>query len=197
MPTSLVLKTRISNCFLNLCRLHTRMYVLFTFFPFSDSGCARMSLPFCLSEGGAALNTFLLPWPPPKTAVPLLRQLYRLSLSTIWTVLNSSARFDFQGSIYSLIHSWEYPDKQGIGCNIVSSNDSANFLLFLQLLRGQYSAQKIILSAAVAIQPFLGSDGTPMSNVSAFAEVLDHIGSPFTTFSILTHLFLTTSVQRL
>ncbi|KAF8271823.1 chitinase [Lactarius quietus] len=70
---------------------------------------------------------------------------------------------------------WEYPNKQGIGCNTISANDSANFLSFLQTLRSQDGAQDLIISAAVSITPFVGSSGTPMTNVSAFASVLDYI----------------------
>ncbi|KXN85555.1 Chitinase A1 [Leucoagaricus sp. SymC.cos] len=71
---------------------------------------------------------------------------------------------------------WEYPNKQGIGCNIISPQDSANFLLFLQELRGDPVGKKLYLSAAVSITPFMGPDGTPMSDVSAFATYLNHIG---------------------
>jgi len=70
---------------------------------------------------------------------------------------------------------WEYPAKQGIGCNVVSQNDTANFLLFLQKLRSMDGGQDIILSAAVAILPFIGPDGNPISDVSEFAKVLDYI----------------------
>ena len=77
----------------------------------------------------------------------------------------------------SQINSWEYPGKQGIGCNVVSANDSANLVSFLQTLRRQDGAQSLILSAAVATTPFVGSDGTPLSDVSGFADVLDYIGS--------------------
>ena len=82
----------------------------------------------------------------------------------------------------SQIHSWEYPGKPGIGCNVASANDSTNFLSFLQTLRGQDGAQNLILSAAVAVTPFVGSDGTPMSDVSGFAKVLDYIGTLSPTF---------------
>jgi chitinase len=81
-----------------------------------------------------------------------------------------------------MFHSWEYPGKQGIGCNVVSSDDSANFLLFLRTLRAQEGAQNIIVSAAVADSPFVGPDGTPLSNVSEFAKVLDYIGTLSPTF---------------
>ncbi|KIK70248.1 glycoside hydrolase family 18 protein [Collybiopsis luxurians FD-317 M1] len=70
---------------------------------------------------------------------------------------------------------WEYPGKQGIGCNTVSSADSANFLSFLQELRQDPTGENLILAAAVSITPFVGSDGEPMTDVSPFAKVLDHI----------------------
>ncbi|KAH9057927.1 chitinase [Lactarius deliciosus] len=70
---------------------------------------------------------------------------------------------------------WEYPNKQGIGCNVISTNDSANFLSFLQTLRGQDGAQNLIISAAVSVKPFVGSDGNPMTDVSGFAKVLNYI----------------------
>jgi chitinase len=76
----------------------------------------------------------------------------------------------------SQVHSWESPGNQGIGCNVVSANDSANFLSFLQVFRGQDGAQNLTLSAAVGVTPFLDSTGTPMSDVSGFAGVLDYIG---------------------
>jgi len=74
-------------------------------------------------------------------------------------------------------YSWEYPNKQGIGCNIISPQDSANFLQFLQQLRQDPIGKKLYLSAAVGITPFMGPDGTPMEDVSAFAEQLNHIGA--------------------
>lgn len=72
--------------------------------------------------------------------------------------------------------SWEYPNHQGIGCNTIAPDDSANFLLFLQQLRQDPVAANITLTAAVGQTPFAGSDGTPTADVSAFATVLNHIG---------------------
>jgi chitinase len=81
-----------------------------------------------------------------------------------------------------LFYSWEYPNRQGIGCNTISANDSANFLSFLQTLRSQEGANELLITAAVSIRTFVGSDGNPMTDVSAFAQVLDYIGSLFNTF---------------
>ena len=74
------------------------------------------------------------------------------------------------------VASWEYPNGSGLECNLVSSDDSANFLTFLQALRADPVGQNLILSAAVGMKPFNGSDGNPMTDVSAFAKVFDHIG---------------------
>jgi chitinase len=70
---------------------------------------------------------------------------------------------------------WEYPNKQGIGCNQISPNDTANFLSFLQKLRADPVGSNLTLSAAVGITPWNGPDGTPMTNVSEFSNYLDYI----------------------
>ncbi|KAI0053163.1 glycoside hydrolase family 18 protein [Auriscalpium vulgare] len=80
-----------------------------------------------------------------------------------------------QYSLDGIEFDWEYPSKQGIGCNMLSSSDSSNFLSFLQTLRSQDGAQNLVLSAAVSVTPFVGPDGTPLSDVSGFASVLDYI----------------------
>lgn len=71
---------------------------------------------------------------------------------------------------------WEYPNKQGIGCNTISPDDSENLLVFLQGLRATPVGQRLTLSAAVGIAPFNGKTGQPMSDVSGFADALDYIG---------------------
>jgi len=68
---------------------------------------------------------------------------------------------------------WEYPYDLGIGCNQVSPDDSANLLLFLQILRSK--AENLILSAAVPDKPFRDSNGTSVTDVHEFAKVLDYI----------------------
>ncbi|KLO18737.1 glycoside hydrolase [Schizopora paradoxa] len=70
---------------------------------------------------------------------------------------------------------WEYPGRQGIGCNAISPNDTANFLTFLQELRKTEVGKKLTLTAAVSLNPFAGPDGTPVTDVTAFAKELDFI----------------------
>ncbi|KAJ3722678.1 glycoside hydrolase superfamily [Lentinula raphanica] len=70
---------------------------------------------------------------------------------------------------------WEYPNHQGIGCNIVNANDTENFLTFLQELRADPIGSNLTLSAATALTPFFDANGTALTNVSAFAEVFDFI----------------------
>ncbi|KAJ6572049.1 glycoside hydrolase family 18 protein [Mycena capillaripes] len=86
-------------------------------------------------------------------------------------VLDLVSKYDLDGIDFD----WEYPGKQGLGCNVVNDDDSANFLLFLQELRSNPAGKSLVLTAAVGIAPFLGSDQQPMEDVSQFAYVLDRI----------------------
>ena len=71
--------------------------------------------------------------------------------------------------------SWEYPNKQGIGCNVINANDTQNYLSFLQELRANPVGSQLTLSAAASIAPFLDASGNPSTDLSGFAEVLDYI----------------------
>jgi len=61
-----------------------------------------------------------------------------------------------------------------VGCNLISPNDTANFLSFLRDLRTAVG-QNFTITAAAGITPWLSEDKTPVTNVSAFAEVLDYV----------------------
>jgi chitinase len=89
------------------------------------------------------------------------------------TFANSLAQYAFAHGFTGLDFDWEYPAKQGIGCNIISPQDSANFLSFMQEMR--QVASNLTLSAATSINPWVGSDGTPLTDVSAYAAALDWI----------------------
>ncbi|KAJ7669315.1 glycoside hydrolase family 18 protein, partial [Mycena polygramma] len=69
---------------------------------------------------------------------------------------------------------WEYPGGNGLACNIDSTSDTDNFLKLLQELRQDPVGMNLTLTAT-AVHPFLGTDGNPMSDVSAFANVLDRV----------------------
>ncbi|KAF5318679.1 hypothetical protein D9619_010676 [Psilocybe cf. subviscida] len=86
-------------------------------------------------------------------------------------VLDLADKYELDGIDFD----WEYPNHQGIGCNVISDDDSANFLSFLQELRNDTAGAKLKLTVAAGITPFAGADGTPMTDVSEFAKVLDHV----------------------
>ncbi|KAF9266291.1 glycoside hydrolase [Marasmius fiardii PR-910] len=84
------------------------------------------------------------------------------------TVTEFADQFDLDG----LDFDWEYPGVQGIGCNTINdSEDSNNFLLFLQELRQDPVGSKLILSAATSTRPY----EITRQPVSAFSDVLDFI----------------------
>ncbi|KAM5542384.1 hypothetical protein V8D89_003843 [Ganoderma adspersum] len=67
---------------------------------------------------------------------------------------------------------WEYPNESGAG-NPHSASDAANLLSFFQSLRTALGSSKII-SAAVTQLPWTGSNGSPLTNVSAYASVMTY-----------------------
>ncbi|GJE93418.1 glycoside hydrolase family 18 protein [Phanerochaete sordida] len=70
---------------------------------------------------------------------------------------------------------WEYPNKEGMGCNLISEQDTPNFLSFLQELRATPGGQNMTVSTATSILPFTSPDGTPSTDVSPFAAVFDYV----------------------
>lgn len=68
---------------------------------------------------------------------------------------------------------WEYPNKQGLGCNAINENDTANFLTFLQELRQQ--APNLTLTAATSLFPWNDATGNRSTELSGFADVLDYM----------------------
>ena len=71
--------------------------------------------------------------------------------------------------------SWEFPNELGIGCNVIDSHDTANFLAFLQQLRNTPDGSKMTISVATNIKPWLDSNGRPSENLSDFKNVLDFL----------------------
>ncbi|PCH40730.1 glycoside hydrolase family 18 protein [Wolfiporia cocos MD-104 SS10] len=67
---------------------------------------------------------------------------------------------------------WEYPGETGAG-NLYSPSDAANLLTFFTALRNALGSSKII-SAAVTDLPWTGSNGSPLTDVSAYAKVMTY-----------------------
>ncbi|CAI0645936.1 unnamed protein product, partial [Colletotrichum noveboracense] len=71
---------------------------------------------------------------------------------------------------------WEYPNRQGLGCNAINKDDTANFLSFLQELRQKQSKQ-LYLTAATSLFPWYDATGVSSVNgtLSGFAKELDYL----------------------
>lgn len=77
-----------------------------------------------------------------------------------------------QASDVSRKNSWEYPNKQGLGCNAINANDTANFLSFLQELRAANSS--LYLTAATSLFPWNNASAAQSTDLAGFADVLDY-----------------------
>ncbi|PHH59992.1 hypothetical protein CDD81_2226 [Ophiocordyceps australis] len=75
---------------------------------------------------------------------------------------------------------WEFPGSDGNCNSFDKEKDVPNFLKFLQDMRQKFDTEfpdpnaKKLITLAVRVQPFQGPDGTPMSDVSEFAKVVDY-----------------------
>ncbi|KAI0053357.1 glycoside hydrolase family 18 protein [Auriscalpium vulgare] len=87
------------------------------------------------------------------------------------TVTGIAANYSLDGFDFD----WEYPNGQGIGCNDLNPNDTANFLSFLQELRADPAGSQLFLTAAAAVTPWNDADGNPSTNLTGFSGVLDYI----------------------
>jgi hypothetical protein len=119
------------------------------------------------------------------------------SVSFLNTTLTGSISSKFRGRFMQdryhdthppLPFSWEDHNEpnSGIGCASPSSCDSANFLSFLQQLRSAPAGKKLSITAAVYPTPFVGPNGAPLTDVSAYANVLDYVGP--CQFVVFSHL---------
>jgi chitinase len=98
-------------------------------------------------------------------------------------VQSNSSRNIFTQNILSLYHSysldgididWEYPGTEGEPGNIVSTNDTENFLEFLGTLRGALP-EGALLTATSTDSTLANSWGNPSVDMSAFAALVDWI----------------------
>ncbi|KAG7087811.1 hypothetical protein E1B28_013751 [Marasmius oreades] len=87
----------------------------------------------------------------------------------IYTLVNVVHDFDLDGVDID----WEYPNSEGAG-NPHSSEDAGNLLQLFQGLRTALGTSKII-SAAVPHLPWLGTNGQPLKDISAYAKEMTYI----------------------
>jgi chitinase len=73
------------------------------------------------------------------------------------------------------LSSWEYPNRQGLGCNEINDNDTSNFLKFLQELRQDSVGKKLLLTAAGSLFPWNDKTGAASKDLAGFSDVLDYI----------------------
>ncbi|KAH9939318.1 glycoside hydrolase family 18 protein [Epithele typhae] len=96
-------------------------------------------------------------------------------------VMSSANRSTFLNACVSMVKTynldgididWEYPNESGAG-NPHSSSDAANLLSFFKSLRSALGSSKII-TAAVTPLPWTGSNGSALTDVSAYASVMTY-----------------------
>lgn len=87
------------------------------------------------------------------------------------TCLDAVKKYDLDG----LDFDWEYPGRQGLGCNTVNPEDTLNFISFLQELR-KAEPKKLWLSAALSLFPYNNKEGKRSSNneLAPMADLLDY-----------------------
>ncbi|GAA6033701.1 hypothetical protein JCM8097_004389 [Rhodosporidiobolus ruineniae] len=98
-------------------------------------------------------------------------------------VATDTSRSDFAGTIDEALSTygfdgvdidWEYPGAAGATSDFDTTNDLANLLLFFQTLRDKIGTDKLI-SADTSSTVWVGSDGSPSTDLADFGDVLDYI----------------------
>ncbi|KAF4448084.1 hypothetical protein F53441_8476 [Fusarium austroafricanum] len=87
------------------------------------------------------------------------------------TCLDFVEKHGFEGIDFD----WEYPNRQGLGCNVVNKDDTTNFLKFLKELRATPKGKKLYLTADGSLFPWNNNKGAQSKDLSGFAKVLDYI----------------------
>jgi len=68
---------------------------------------------------------------------------------------------------------WEYPNRQGLGCNVINKDDTANLLAFFQELRAKQT-RPLSVTASASLFPWNDATGSASTDLSGFADVLDY-----------------------
>ncbi|RKL06739.1 hypothetical protein BFJ68_g10136 [Fusarium oxysporum] len=86
-------------------------------------------------------------------------------------VINFVDKYGFEGFDID----WEYPNRQGLGCNDINENDTANLLEFFKEIRKDPKGKKFYITAAGSVFPWNDKTGVASKDVSGFAEVINYI----------------------
>ncbi|KAJ2641181.1 hypothetical protein GGH99_008968, partial [Coemansia sp. RSA 1285] len=94
------------------------------------------------------------------------------------TLINSMVDYVDKNQLDGIDIDWEYPGRLGDTCNVFDkANDTPNYLKFLQSLRAAFDSKfgkkGKLITLAIRVQPF-DVDGSPSSDVSEFAKVVDY-----------------------
>ncbi|KAK1983998.1 family 18 glycosyl hydrolase [Colletotrichum cereale] len=82
-----------------------------------------------------------------------------------------------QYNLDGLDFDYEYPNRQGLGCNAISPNDTTNFANFLTELR-QSANKRLYLTAATSLNPWNDASGAPTTDqggLRPFQDALDYL----------------------
>lgn len=88
------------------------------------------------------------------------------------TCLDLVSKYNLDG----LDFDWEYPNRQGLGCNAINEDDTANFISFLTELR-KAQPKQLQLTAAVSLYPYNDKAGQQSTNgaLAPMAQLLDYV----------------------
>ncbi|GAA5991369.1 hypothetical protein JCM10908_003280 [Rhodotorula pacifica] len=98
-------------------------------------------------------------------------------------VATEQSRSDFVATIATALDSygfdgcdldWEYPGRAGATQDFDVKNDLNNFLAFIKALRAKLG-KDMLISADTSSTPWVGPDGNPSTDLSAFAAEMDFI----------------------
>ncbi|KAI1038207.1 hypothetical protein LB503_012120 [Fusarium chuoi] len=86
-------------------------------------------------------------------------------------VINFVEKYGFEGFEID----WEYPNRQGLGCNDINENDTANLLEFFKEIRKDPKGKNYYITAAGSVFPWNDKTGVASKDVSGFANVINYI----------------------
>ncbi|KAF5022188.1 hypothetical protein F66182_5775 [Fusarium sp. NRRL 66182] len=88
------------------------------------------------------------------------------------TVIDFVQKYKLDGVDFN----WEYPNRQGLGCNVINPRDTTNFLKFLQEFRKHPVGKDLYVTSAGSLFPWNNENGAASTEgLDGFAKVLDYL----------------------